>query len=162
MTVTITERLHDFLFEKKLITEVAKRMGKKLTTLASELNPGASYAKFGINDFLPLCVAVREMGYGDELDAILHEYFEALKSGTSSQSEPYSSQELSAMVVELMTNTATLANKASKLFGTTDKRELREVRSLISQHLLPTALKLAASIDSELDSGSDTSVEFAN
>ncbi len=96
------------------------------------------------------------MGFGDELDAILHEYFEALKTDNHPHRSP---QDLSSMVLELIDNTATLANMASKLHGSTDVSELRNVQALIRQHLIPTALKLSANIDTKL--GSDPSIKLA-
>jgi len=127
--------------------EVSRRMRKPLATLASELNPRCSKAKFGLDELQPLCSALREMGWDRELDGILHDYFESLRQGNP---EPPANDELLPLVSTLMENTGTLANTVVRVMGNADESELRQVAGLLRGSLLPTALRLGSLIDNRL------------
>jgi hypothetical protein len=147
MDRSISQVLRDFLHERRLMAEVARRMGKKFSTLASELNPHCPKAKFGLDDLLPLCSVLRAMGYDKELEGILHDYFESLRQGDV---EAPASDELLPLVSTLMEKTGTLANSAVRLLNSTDDNELRQVASLLRSSLLPTTLRLGSLIDGRL------------
>jgi len=147
MDEPISKILHEFLTTHRIMADVARRIDGNLSTLASELNPKCGYAKFGIDDLPRLCKAVREIGYGKEMDGILHEYFETFRD-----SRPVSetTDNLAVLTSSLMAKTAALADGTAKLLNSTDDRNLRVVRQLIKSELIPTALRLGSLIDDRL------------
>lgn len=159
MTQPISQILHDFLHDSRILAQVARRMNKNLSTIASELNPNCTYAKFGLDDFLPLCRILREMGYDKELDGILYTYFESLRGEAG---EIPANEELMPLVSELLEKTGTLAGTAMKLINRADENELRQVAALLRSSLLPTTLRLGSLIDAHLNRGSETEVVFLN
>lgn len=147
MTQPISQVLHEFLHDTRILAEISRRMKKNLSTLASELNPNCSYAKFGLDDFLPLCLVLREMGYDRELDGILYAYFESLRSTAA---DVPANDELLPLVYTLMEKTGTLASQAMKLIDNADTNELRQTAALLRSTLLPTTLRLGSVIDARL------------
>jgi hypothetical protein len=135
------------------MAEVARRLDVKLSTLASELNPKATNAKFGIDGFEELCKVVREIGYGKELDGILHEYFEEIKHY---RIESESTDNLTDLAMSLMSNTAALADGTTKLMKSADDAQLRKVKEMIRSELIPTAMRLDYLIDRHLNETSSS------
>lgn len=144
MSKAISQVLHEFLTARRILSEVARRLDMKLSTLASELNPKCENAKFGLDDFEKLCSAIREIGYSGEMDSILHEYFETLND---SASDTESSQNLALLSADLMAKTAALADSTMKLLDSSDDTQLRALQALIRSELLPTSMRLIHIID---------------
>jgi hypothetical protein len=147
MDEPISKILHEFLATHRIMAEVARRTGWNLSTLASELNPHCAYAKFGIDDLTILCNTVREIGYGKEMDGILHEYFESFRDSAPASEAP---DNLAMLASSLMAKTAALADGTTKLLNSTDERDLKVVRQMIKSELIPTALRLGSLIDDRL------------
>ena len=155
MNQPISHVLHEFLHTRRILAEVARRLDTKLSTLAAELNPNAGYAKFGIDDFERLCKAVREIGYGGEMDGILHEYFENLKDH---KIDTETSDNLVVLSASLMSKTAALADGTMKLLDSSDDAQLQVIKQMIRSELIPTAMRLTYLIDRQLnedDSGAE-------
>lgn len=145
MDYSITQVLHDLLKKRQLIKEIAKRMGMKYPTLAGKLN--GTYAKLSADEFLPLCMAIREAGYEKELDGILHEYFTRLKGEVSWKPE---GEDLVALTLSLYTGMGMLADHVARLSATNDTKEMIRLRNRISQDMFPNLVKMGKILDDKL------------
>lgn len=144
----ISHVLHEFLTSRKILTEVARQIGMKSATLNAELSPTVKNAKFCIDDLVRVVFAIRKIGYGDEFDAILHEYFETLNDY---ELQTKSTDNLAVLTANLMAKTAALADSTVKLIDSSDDiSQLKSLQSMIRSDLLPTCMRLIHTVEKRL------------
>lgn len=149
MTYSITRVLHQWMCKRRIIKVVAQAMGKSDITLAAELRPSSRQAKLGADELVPLFQAVRQVGYGRELDGILYHFMRALQgSELAIRTDP----NMVSHVLSLVTSLGTLSACASNIATSTDEAELERLGLKLRTEVLPVVLRMEALVYSRLDS----------
>jgi hypothetical protein len=147
MSASIAERLYDWIHERRIMSALAQEMGVKESTLSAELRPNQSSAKLGADSLVPLCQAIRNIGYGKELDGILHEFIMDLR-GTNPLSIP--DKDLVPHVIIMARGLGVLSSCAAKIPRMNNEAELVQLCTILRTELLPVIMQMDATIDARL------------
>jgi hypothetical protein len=147
MSLLISEVVHRWLHERRIISEVAEEMGKSVSTLSAELRPSRTNAKLGADDLIPLFNAVRQIGYGRELDGILYSFIAELKGDDLPAA---SDDDLLPEVLKLTSSVGDVFQWISQPSRTENTAELERILDELQSQVLPAALQLERLVSSRL------------
>ncbi len=147
MEYSISQVLFDWLSQKRLVSAVARRMGMNESTLLSQLRPSTNTAKFSADDLLPLCDAIREAGYGEEMIGILKEYSERLIGGIKSTPD---TSDLQNQMVKLMGAIGSISAQISDKARHSKEKDLVVLLNKLRTEVLPIVVQLEAELDDRL------------
>ena len=142
MSYSVTQALYDWLSEARLIRAVAQEMGVREGTLSSQLCPGRG-AKLGADELVPLFHAIRNIGYGSELNGILYQYIAELK-GDELANVP--DQDLVPHVLKLSKSLGILSNCAARISQISDVDELSGLNTMLRTEVLPVVINMENTI----------------
>jgi hypothetical protein len=117
-------------------------------TLSAELRSHRSQAKLGADQLIPLFGAIRRIGYGAELDGILHQFYAALRDGAQSDLDE---GDLVPHVLKLTKSLGILSDCVARIPKTTDEEELARVSIMLRTEVLPVILKMEDMVSARLD-----------
>jgi hypothetical protein len=147
MAFSVTEALYDWMHKRRIVCAVAREMGINETTLSAELRSRRSQAKLGADQLIPLFQAIRRIGYGRELDGILHQFYAALR-GEEGNTLPDS--DLVPHVLKLTCSLGILSDCAARIPQTTDEDELARLSTMLRTEVLPVILNMDSLLSSRL------------
>ena len=147
MQFSITEALHDWMNKRRIISAVAQKMGKNATTLSAELRPSRYEAKLGADELVPLFNAIREIGYGDELNGILFRYIKSLKGEANVL---VADDEIIPLVLQLSCVFSSFTECMARVPKSNDEEELIRVRRVLRTEILPALLKMEDLLEGRL------------
>ncbi len=147
MDFVLTQALYDWMHERRIVAAVADEIGMEKSTLSAELRPACTSAKLGVDTLIKLCHAVRQLGYGKELDGILHQYFDALKGPATA--EP-TEKNMQTSVIELTKTLGILADFSDRIYQITDEAELVKLNTMVRTVIFPTVMQIESIIESQL------------
>ena len=148
MVSSITRTLHHWLKENRLTVAVAQRMGISESTLSSELRNSNHQAKLGADQLVPLFHAIRDLGYGAELDGIVARFVKELEG---EESQPASVEQFSALLFEMMDGIGVLSKSANRIDAIKTERELMRLKTKIRTEIIPAVFKLEDIVDTRLE-----------
>ncbi|HEY3297001.1 MAG TPA: hypothetical protein VGL38_16325 [bacterium] len=146
MSYSVTQALYDWLHEKRLIRAVARDMGISESTLAARLCPNRD-GKLGADDMVPLFQAIRRIGYGAELNGILHQYIAELKGDELAN---VADQDLIPHVLKLSKSLGILSDCAARISQISDEDELASLNTMLRTEVLPVVMKMENTISSRI------------
>jgi hypothetical protein len=149
MSRTISEAIYLWMLEKRITTDVATEMGKSVSTLSAELRPTRSNAKLGADDLVPLFDAIREVGYGRELDGIMFSFIADLKGESR---KIVAGDDVLSEVLRLTSGVSAIFHSASNASGGGNSAELTEMLSTLHAEVLPAALQLERILTAKIKS----------
>jgi hypothetical protein len=147
MAFSITQALYDWMHERRIVSAVAREMGINENTLSAELRSHRSQAKLGADELIPLFEAIRRIGYGQELDGILHQFCAALHDGTVVELDD---GDMVPHVLKLTKSLGILSDCAARIPLTTDEDELARVSIMLRTEVLPVILKMEDMVSTRL------------
>jgi hypothetical protein len=139
MAFSITQALYDWMHERRIVSSVAREMGMNENTLSAELRSHRSQAKLGADELIPLFEAIRRIGYGRELDGIIHQFCAALHNGTPDEDND---GDLVPHVLTLTKSLGILSECAARIPQSVDESELARVSIMLRTEVLPVILKM--------------------
>jgi hypothetical protein len=148
MCYSITQVLYDFLHNNRIMTEVAQEMGRNSSTLSAELRPNHTRAKLGADELLPLFKAIRVIGYGDQLDGILHEF---MMHARGDNVNGVTDSDFIPLTLQVNHSVGLLSSVAERVSKSTDEKELVHASSILRAEALPVLVRMGTIIDSRLD-----------
>jgi hypothetical protein len=147
MAASITDVLYDWMHRRRILRLVADEMGVKESTLYAELGRGNANAKLGADALVPMFQAIRRVGWGDELEGILHNYIEQLK-GTDY--DAVSDEDLIPHVLTLGQSLGILSECAARIQQISDESELVKLIIMLRTEVLPVVMKMEATLETRL------------
>lgn len=147
MEHSITQVLYDWLSQKRLVSAVARRMGVNENTLLAKLKPGTTTARFTADELLPLCDAIRDAGYGEELIGIMKEYSELLLGEI--RATPNTS-DLQLQMVKLMTAIGSISAQIGDKARHSTEKDLVVLLNKLRTEVLPIVVQLEADLSDRL------------
>jgi hypothetical protein len=147
MSYAITAVLFATLTERRITAEVARMMCVSEDTLRKQLRPDDSCAKFGADDLIPLCEAMRRLGYGHELAGILHEYVLRVLGELEAVN---ASGALQDHVMNAVSGLGGVIDYASDTRKHEDEREISRSLDLLRTKILPAVAAMEATLDQRL------------
>lgn len=147
MPFSITDALYEWMHKRRIVSAVAQCLGVKESTLSSELHPARYHAKLGADELIPLCRAIRQIGYGHELRGILHRFVNELES---EETPEIPEGDLVPQVLKLNRGLGTLADCAAHVNRMDDEAELIQLKTMLRTEMLPVLLKMEDTIEHRL------------
>ncbi|RPH93293.1 hypothetical protein EHM69_10700 [candidate division KSB1 bacterium] len=147
MPFSITDALYEWMHKRRIVSAVAQCLGVKESTLSSELHPARYHAKLGADELIPLCEAIRQIGYGHELRGILHRFISELEN---EESRELPEGDLIPQVLKLNSGLGTLSECAAHVSRMDDEAELIQLRTMLRTEMLPVLLKMEDTIEHRL------------
>lgn len=147
MQYSISSVLFDWLQRKRLISAVARRMGVNESTLMSQLRPTTNTSKFAADDLLPLCEAIRDAGYGEEMIGIIREYTDRLVGEIKTTPE---SGDLQLQMVKLMSGIGSVSAMISDTARHSSEKDLVELLNKLRTEVLPIIVHLEVILSDRL------------
>ncbi len=153
MCASITCTLYEWLKQKRLMAAVAQRMGIPHSTLAAELQGEKYKAKLGADELIPLFRAIREAGYGAELDGILKKFIRELQGEELISA---SADDFGQLLFGVIQGIGVLSQSAAQIESLNGRRELVKLKTKIRAEIIPAVYKLEDIIDTRLSAARKT------
>jgi hypothetical protein len=147
MAFSLSEALYEWLHKRRIVSEVAQEMGVKVVTLSAELRPTNPQAKLGVEELRPLFAAIRRIGYGKELEGILHHFVESLRE-TDSEAVP--DEDMFSNAVILAKSMGMLFDCADRVSTMRDEAELVKLSTMLRTEVLPAVLQMEKMVQKRL------------
>jgi hypothetical protein len=147
MAFSITEVLYEWMHEKRIVTAVAREMGTLETTLSAKLRPSNPHAKLGADELAPLFQAIRRVGYGAELEGILHRFIGEIRDTEFTE---IPETDLVPQVLALARGLGILCDCASRIPRIQDEAELTRLCIMLRTEILPVVLKMESMITARI------------
>jgi hypothetical protein len=147
MDFSLTNALYEWMHERRIVNAVAREMGVYETTLHAELRPTNHSAKLGADTLIPLCRAIRRLGYGHELDGLLHQFMREMRDCSDNQREE---KDIVSQVLTLGRSLGMLAECADRIPHITDEAELVRLATAVRTQVLPTVMQIESIIANQL------------
>lgn len=122
-------------------------MGMNESTLLSQLRPTTNTAKFAADDLLPLCEAIRDAGYGEEMIGIIKEYSERLAGQIKDTPE---STDLQLQMVKLMSGIGSISAMISDRARHSTEKDLVDLLNKLRTEVLPIIVHLETILSDRL------------
>jgi hypothetical protein len=122
-------------------------MGIKEATLSAQLRPTNPHAKLGADELIPLFQAIRNIGYGSELEGILHRFVGALRD---SEHAEIPETDLVPHVLALARGLGILSDCAGRIPHIRDEVELTRLCTMLRTEILPVVLKMESMMASRI------------
>lgn len=147
MTDSIAQDLYLWMHKRRIIPLVAKQMGLDVSTLTAKLACKKNRGHLMADELIPLFDAIREVGWGKELDGLMYPYLEVMRGAERASASP--ADEISHLLA-LGQGVSTLFSCASRIPTMTDPAELRRLKIQVRTEVLPLVLQLEALLDKRL------------
>ena len=147
MAFSISQVLYDWMHEKRIVSAVAQEMRIKEATLSAELRPSNPHAKLGADELIPLFQAIRNIGYGSELEGILHRFTGALRDSDLSE---IPETDLVPHVLTLARGLGMLSDCVVRIPQVQDEVELTRLCTMLRTEILPVVLKMESMMTARL------------
>ena len=147
MNDSISKALYYWMHKRRIISTVAQNLGVDESHLSAKLRAGKNRSRLSADDLIPLCEAIRESGYGQELKGLLHPYLEQMY-GEESLGEDEAAQ--TANLQALGKSVSTLFDCAARVSRMTDADELKRLKLQVRTEVLPVVLQMEALLEQRL------------
>jgi len=117
------------------------------STLSAKLRPNANQARLSAEELVPLCDSIRKMGYGVELDGILHRYILLLQGRRLAKA---GRKTMMSHVMKMGKGMSVLMDWADRGHATDNPEEIRRLMMMIRTEMLPEILQMESLLDRRL------------
>lgn len=148
MSYSITRVLYGWMHKRRIVTDVALEMNVPVTTLCAELSPKRFAAKLGADSLVPLFQAIRQAGYGEELNGILFGFIRELKG---EELASIADEDLVPQVLSLARSLGNLSECADRIPRISQMDELQKIHTLLITEMLPVVLQMESIIVSRMN-----------
>jgi hypothetical protein len=158
MAFSLSEALYEWMHKRRIVSDVAMEMGVKVVTLSAELRPTNSQAKLGVDELRPLFAAIRRIGYGKELEGILHQFVASLYDDSTEESDQ---EDMYSNAVVLAKSLGMLFDCADRVPTMRDEAELVKLSTMLRTEVLPAVLQMEKLAQSRLKTVRGKSIGFS-
>ena len=148
MAYSITQDLYVWMHKRRIVSAVAAEMGIKDVTLSAELRPSTTNAKLGSDELIPLFNAIRRIGYGSELEGVLHTFLSELRG--DSQDLRQTSEDLRRSRGRAGKESEYALECAERLPSMSDPKALAQISTMLQTELLPVVLHMHKIVQTRL------------
>jgi hypothetical protein len=148
MSYSITQVLYDFLSQNRIMSEVARDMDTVISTLSAELRPTNSHAKLGADELVPIFNSIRNIGYGDKLEGILHEFY---MHARGDRVNGVTDIDFVPLTLQVNHSVGMLSQVAERVSRTSSEKELVRASAILRAEALPVLVRMGTIIDSRLE-----------
>ena len=141
MSYSIANVLYDWLTRRRHVSVVARTMGMNESTLLAKPNPGTSTAKLSADELIPLFAAIRQAGYGEELEGIAAEYTRRLCGEFANCRE---SSDIQQNLLRLMSAIGAISSKIVGVSAANTEKDLVPLLNGLRTDVLPLVVELEA------------------
>jgi hypothetical protein len=148
MADSISAVLYRWMHQRRIESEVARELEIPVPTLAAKLSSRRVGVKLAADELVPLCRAIRDIGYGEELNGILFGFVRELKGEELGN---LADENLLPQILSLVRSLGYLSECADRIPRITRYDELEKIRTMLTTEVFPLVMQMENIIQSRIE-----------